>query len=389
MADDIVATLQLKYNGAETLAGDPGTTAVNLRAAQGVVSVSVDMRMDSPDMFSIEFDMKDLEKDRLLDTFELGAEITVSMQMAEACATPLCIGEISYIEPCFDAEAGHRTTISGYHKLHRLTRGQRSKTWGDGLEASQVPTTAVKDVINNSKAHEGAKTDGMAAGQLAPTDVKLKYIPQLNMSDFEFLRAIGANLEFKADPDGAKDVKFTKADPASAPVKVLAKEALRTGGAKATGDFILTATFRMSTVQQYAAVEVRGWDPETKKNIVSKVTSSTYAFDGSKGHEETGKGLYKSGATGRKYIVVDQPIGSAQEAKALAQALFDQFSMDFLTGEAVVTGDPKLRPGETVQFDGFGKAYSGKYLITSATHTFRPEEGYRTAIAFARNVKAA
>jgi hypothetical protein len=75
------------------------------------------------------------------------------------------------------------------------------------------------------------------------------------------------------------------------------------------------------------------------------------------------------------------------EAQALAQSLFDQFSMDFLTGEVTMDGNPKAVPGKTIQFDGFGKAFSGKYLITAATHTYRTEEGYRTTIAFARNVK--
>ena len=96
-----------------------------------------------------------------------------------------------------------------------------------------------------------------------------------------------------------------------------------------------------------------------------------------------------SASTGRKYIVTDQAVSSKEEAKALAQALFDQFSMDYLTGEAVIKGNPKCIPGKTIEFTDFGKAFSGKYLIIAAQHTYRPEEGYRTTISFARNAKAA
>ena len=71
----------------------------------------------------------------------------------------------------------------------------------------------------------------------------------------------------------------------------------------------------------------------------------------------------------------------------MAQALFDQFSMDLLTGELTVQGNPKLLPGKTVELVGFGKAYTGVYLITAATHVYRPSEGYRTTISVSRNVK--
>jgi len=383
--DNHTPTLTVKLAGSTAIPTDNKGT-LETRGGQGILSISVYMRLDNPDMFSVEYDMMKLEGIQLLDSFKPGDLVEISMGLEEQKV--LCRGEISYIEPNFDIEAGYRTTISGYHKLHRLTRGQRSKTWGDGLEASQVPTTAVSDVINNSKAHEGGKTsDKMSAGKLAPTDLKLKYIPQLNMSDFEFLRAIGANLEFKAETGDEPDkVELIKADPSSQPVITLARERANADG---ENSLILHASFRLSTVQQYSAVEVRGWDPVTKKNIVQKVTSSSYVFDGTKGHEDTAKGLYGTASSGRKYVVVDQPIGSVEEAKSLAQSLFDQFSMDFLTGECVMKGNPVIIPGATIAFNGFGKAFDGKYLITAATHTFRPEEGYRTTASFARNSKGA
>ena len=241
-------------------------------------------------------------------------------------------------------------------------------------------------MIGQSQSQVGKQQDGLAASKVDASQVKLKYIPQLNMSDFEFLRAIGASLELKADPEGDTKVNFAKADPKGEPVMKIARDRAVAGDEE--GSLILHAAFRLSTVQQYAAVEVRGWDPEKKKNIVQKVTSSTYDFgEGSKGHAETGTALYKSASAGRKYVVMDQAVSTTEEAKALAQALFDQFSMDFLTGEVTLKGNPKLLPGKTIEFTDFGKNFSGKYLITSATHTYRPEEGYRTTVAFARNAK--
>ncbi len=383
MPDRHAPQLLIKIDGSYSLKTDTGET-FDLRNGTAILGAHVDLRLDNPDMFTVEFNMKKFAKFALLDAFKPGAEVSISMGLTDA-AVELCVGEIAYIEPSFDADLGFRTTISGYHKLHRLTRGQRSKTWGDGLQATQTPTTAVKQVIDDSKSQQGGASDSLSTGKLSSTTVKHDYIPQLNVSDFEFLRAIGASLEFKADPTGNKDVQFIKPDAKATPVSKLSWERPQPGDK--TGGLVLAVQLRLSTVQQYSAVEVRSWDFKTKKNIVGIVKSSTYAFTGEAGAEMAGKALYGSASSGRKYVVVDQPVNSKEEAQALAQALFDQFSMDLLTGELTVQGDPKLLPGKTVELVGFGKAYTGVYLITAATHTYRPSEGYRTTISVSRNVK--
>ena len=378
--DKNVADVSVKINGASSIDTDRGES-LETRGGKGILSVSVDLRLDSPDMFSVEYDMMALEKLNLIDAFKPGDEVEIAIGLDTQ--STLCVGEIAYIEPNFDVQLGYRTTISGYHKLHRLTRGHRSKTWGDGPEANQPPTQAAQDIINNSKAQKGGTSDGLSASDVGSASVKHDYIPQLNASDFEFLRATGSDLEYKADSDKQADVAFKQPDVGSEPIVTLVRD--RDGSSDGKGVFILSANFRLSTVNQYAKVEVRSWDFKTKKNIVGKAESSTYAFAGTPGFQATGKALYGSGSSGRTYVVVDQPVNSLEEANTIAQALFDQFSMDFISGEATIQGNPDVAPGKVVAFDGFGKQYSGKYLITSATHTYRPEEGYRTALAFTRN----
>ncbi len=347
------------------------------RGGNGLLSVQVDLRLDSPDMFSVEYDMMALEKLNLIDSFKPGAKVEIGLGLAEHGV--LCVGEIAYIEPSFDVEAGYRTTISGYHKLHRLTRGQRSRTWGDGLEAQTAPTDAVRQVIGDAKAQKGGSSDGMSADEIGSGSVKHHYIPQLNASDYEILQALGAELEYKADSEEFAKVKFKQPDPGQEAAIQVARE--RSGD----GQPLLNAAFRLSTVQQYTRVEVRSWDPWTKKNIVGVCESSKYTFGGTPGWTATNKALYNSGGTGRTYVVTDQPVNTQQEADTLAQSLFDQHSMDFVTGEVTIQGDPKAVPGATVEFSGFGKVFSGKYLITSATHSYRPEDGYRVTIGFSRN----
>ena len=380
MANDTRAPeLTVKIDGATSIGTDSGED-LETRGGRGLLSISVDLRLDSPDMFSIEYDMMQLAKLNLVDSFKPGSEVEVGMGLEDHAI--LCIGEISYIEPSFDVDLGYRTVISGYHKLHRLTRGQRSRTWGEGLDAETASTDAVRDVIGDSKAQKGGGSDSLSADEIGEGKVKHKYIPQLNASDYELLTALGTELEYKADPEESNKVKFTQPDAGQSPVITLARERQGQGG---DAKLMMSANFRMSTVQQYGRVEVRSWDPWTKMNIVGVAESSQYAFDGTKGWEATGKALYNSAGVGRTYVVTDQPVDSQEEADTLAQSIFDQFSMDFVTGEVVIQGDPAVVPGKTVEFTGFGDTFGGVYLITSATHTFRNEEGYRTVIGFARN----
>ena len=369
--------LTVKVDDSTSISTDDGDS-IETRAGDGIISIHVDLRMDSPDMFSVEYDMMKLEKLSLIDTFSPGQKVEIAMGLEEDAET-LCIGEICYIEPVFDAEAGFRTTISGYHKLHRLTRGQRSTTWGDGLTPEPAATTVAGDVIGKSGANVGSGDDSVTTGEMGEAKVKHLYVPQLNASDFDMLTAMGADLEYKADPESEGEIKFKAPDATSEAVVTVSRER------DSEGALLLTGSFRLSTVQQYAAVEVRSWDPVTKKNIVEEIKSSLYNFSGTTGFSQTGKALYASGGAGRKYVVVDQPVNSKDEAKTLAQALFDQFSMDFLSGEVTILGKPAAVPGACIEFTGFGTNYDGKYMITAATHTYRPEEGYRTTIGFTRN----
>jgi uncharacterized protein len=380
--DKHVPELTIKIDGSTSIKTDSSSN-LETRSGQGILAVTVDLRLDSPDMFSVQYDMMALEKLNLIDSFKPGAKVEIGLGLEESGV--LCVGEVSYIEPSFDVDTGYRTTISGYHKLHRLTRGQRSRTWGDGLEAQAAPTDTVRQVIADSKAQKGGNSDAMSADEIGSGDVKHHYIPQLNASDFEILQALGADLEYKADSDEADKVKFKAPDPAQEPVITLARERASAGE---TG-LMLNAGFRLSTVQQYARVEVRSWDPWTKKNIVGVAESSKYKFEGTTGAAATGKALYGSAANGRTYIVTDHPVNTQDEANRMAQALFDQFSMDFVTGEVTIQGNPKAIPGATLEFTGFGKVFSGIYMMTSATHSYSPEEGYRTTIGFARNAHGA
>ena len=97
----------------------------------------------------------------------------------------------------------------------------------------------------------------------------------------------------------------------------------------------------------------------------------------------------KPAASGAK-----KPVAVAQKTppkkgggdEAAAQALFDQYSMDFLTGDAEILGNSDVEPGHMVEFRGYGDIFDGKYLVTEVNHLFVAGViNYTTRVVVARN----
>jgi len=382
--DERTPQINVKIKGSTEIQGDAGS--IDTRGGVQILSVMIDLRMDTPDMFVVEYDMMDLEKIALLDKVEEGAEVEIQMGFEQP--TTVMMGEVSYIEPAFDSVTGNRISIVGYDKSHRLTRGQTSRTWppdgGKGNGANVTTSVIANKVINDAAANVGGKkSHGLTPGKVQASPTKYRYVAQYNVNDYQFLKQIGAEASQRQGTSAqtAGEVSFAKPTPAGNAVATLCRERLE--GTNPT--LVENVRIRLSTAKQYASVEVRSWDPDKKEIIVGKAQKPTLSFGGSAGHEATGKAFYNSASSGRKYVVLDQPVTSKDEADAVAQSVFDQLAMDFLTGEATFNGVPEVRPGAMVELKGYGTRYSGKYLVTAATHTFRPDEGYKTTIAFARN----
>jgi phage protein D len=195
-------------------------------------------------------------------------------------------------------------------------------------------------------------------------------------------------MDKKTDADTVQDdkkISFYKVDTKQQAVFYLCREKFEQGK-ESQSRLIKEARFSLSTVRQYKRVEVRGWDPKKKKNIVGFAEESDYDFGGTPGWKATGKALYGSDADGKVFTVVDHPVESKEEADAIAKAIFNQLSLDFITGEVDIEGEPEVVPGNIIELCQFGERFSGKYLITGLTHIVSPSgEGYRTRINFVSN----
>jgi phage protein D len=354
--------------------GQPGTGILR--------SVQVDQRIDCPDMFSFDVILVDENRQDVWKSFKEGAKVEISLGWKTPLTTVIK-GEVHYLEPVFRS-GGSFLTVGGYDVAHRLTRGTRSRTWGDGIEESGAFKSAVNDTISKagSQVQKGGTSDSLATDEVKEGKGQKKYVAQLNAPDYLFMKWLGYDADKKVDAASSADQKisFKDIDVTGNAVKTLVRE---TKDASETP--VMEARFTLSTVRQVARVEVRGWDPKNKKAIVGKADASDFSFGGTAGSKLTGVALYASDSEGKVLTIVDRPVEDQEEADAVAKAIFNQVSLEFLTAEVELKGEPTIGAGMVVEMKEFADRIDGKFVVMQATHRWNSTSGLTTHLKLARN----
>jgi uncharacterized protein involved in type VI secretion and phage assembly len=151
-------------------------------------------------------------------------------------------------------------------------------------------------------------------------------------------------------------------------------------GAKVTltwGDDLLSFYPRITLAEQVDEVLVKGWDVEKKAAIVGQAEKGALYPDIKKGKD--GASLAKPFGKGR-LVIVDQPVVSQAEANILATARLNERSGAFIDAEGTAFRRPDVKAGQMIILEALGKRLSGKYLVTSATHTYTAK-GFTTSFA--------
>lgn len=80
-------------------------------------------------------------------------------------------------------------------------------------------------------------------------------------------------------------------------------------------------------------------------------------------------------------VYIDASIQSQQDADARAASLYEQMSYRLGSFEATCIGIPDLSPGRFLDAKGMGAPADNSFYVTTVTHQFSSEEGYRTRLA--------
>ncbi|GAB4513374.1 MAG: phage late control D family protein [Haliangiales bacterium] len=315
-----------------------------------LVSFSIELDLGQPDMCMISIRN---ETHQYSGSVKLGDPVEIK---AGDDKTTIFSGKVAGVEPSFKANGENTVTVRAFNKLHQLVQGRKSQTFVDQSD-QQIAQKIAKD--------NGLKP-------VCGNDPKIthKHVYQHNQTDLEFLRVRAARIGFEVWVEGDElHFEQPKSDVDSG-IK------LRYGDAGTSKDegavFLKYFAPRMSSSGVVNKVTVRGWNPETKKEIIGEATAS---------NSKLGK-KNASAAAGSppETFSVDQPVFSVEEANAIAKAKLRESMMSFMTGEAECRGSPEIKPGIVVSIevnpDDANDRFNGKYLVTGASHRYsNPSRG--------------
>jgi phage protein D len=272
-------------------------------------------------------------------------------------------GQITSLKPSFPSGGQPTLGISGLNVLHQLRKKQESHSYQkltDNQIARQIQGRLGVEIM----------TEANAPGQKE----EYRYLFQDNQYDILFLmqraRAIGYDLTVIEDGNSAK----LQARPSK--LRFAPSENIkRTIYELKYGISLIEFQPTLATANQVNKVTVRGWDNEKKKPISVTVGRNELETKGvgKAGNQQAIEQSFDQ----REEVIVNRPVNSQQEAQTYARRRLEENAKELVTGSGAVVGLPDLRAGTVVYISGVGQRFSGRYFVTSTTHTIG-DGGYTT-----------
>lgn len=256
--------------------------------------------------------------------------------------------EIHTWEVDLAVEGPARLVIEGYDRLHRFTRGPKTRTYLNQTDA---------DIVRKVAQEHGLSADCDDPGVLHP------FVLQNNIPDFDFLLQRAAVVGYQVQVQGKK-LLFKKPSVTSGPVLQLA-----------WGESIGRIAHEINTFDQVARVEVHAWDPVNKKLLSGPAKTGDELSK--MGGKTVGSKLSKD-RFGQQDRFLMSAATSLKEVEALSKAEFNRRAGDFVQIEVRVDGNPKIRAGTIIEITKTGKRLDGPYYVVSADHIFYTDSGYAT-----------
>lgn len=343
------------YSGAQTLTPNIKILVqgqkLPAKADADLLAVQVFEDITAPSMFTLELISWDLRQEKFTwvddDRFKVGNEVEIQMGYESNLKTVI-FGEITGIEPEFCQNEIPHLIVRGHDLRHRLLRGSKTKSF-----------TKMKDSDIVSKI---ANARGLNP-QVKDSKVKHDYVLQHNQTDWEFLKSRAERIGYEVTIE-KKKLYFQ-------PPQNEGQKALTLKFKQNLSEF----RPRLSTMNQVKKVEVRGWLPDDKKEILSKAATGK---EGSKmGGKTTGPKAVK--AFGESITtIVTQPVATKAEADQIALGQFKDMAIDYITAEGTCPGIPTLRIAKVIEVEAVGKRFSGSYYVTETEHHYSQKFGYTT-----------
>jgi phage protein D len=257
---------------------------------------------------------------------------------------------ITEITTSFPDGGSPELSIAGYDHGFPLTIGKNTRTWSKARDSEA--------------AHEIASFNNLAEA-IETTQEKHAQIEQNQESDWEFLKKLAERNHFELYVDEHRKLHFGKPnDKATAVVRLV------------YGQGLLSFKPEANLAGQISQVEVYGWDPKTKKQIIGRAGAGEESGLSGKSAGQHLNAFVRDPSK-RPTLRLRQPVFTQAEANQRAKAALNERAKHFLTGEGEAIGLPELRPDRNVELANLGDPFSKTYYIQQATHKI-DSSGFRS-----------
>ena len=248
------------------------------------------------------------------------------------------------------ATALRATTYSAAVKevLDRTGEGRLQQM--GGITSSEISNTP------DAGGTAGVPGGAPAGGSSKSSPITMEMVSE---SDYEFVVRVAKRYNYEFFVDRGK-VLFR---PAKSDKSVLIKMGTRTG--------LRGFHIQYSITGVVGKIEARAMDPGKGEVITAKSSFNNTISTASKAKQLVGKGTK---------VYLDASITSKEEAEARVASLMEQMSYRLGSLEADCVGIPDLVPGRFIEVTGMGVPVDNQFYLTSVTHDFTSDGGYRTHI---------
>jgi len=262
--------------------------------------------------------------------------------------TTLFDGEITGIEPDYRQGTVADLVVRAYDRSHRLHRGAVTRTYTNMTDS---------DIASDIAGQMGLRADVEATG------TRHQHVYQHGQTNMEFLRERARRIGYDVYVEGSR-LCFKAGTGSGRTVNLEWGRNLR--------------SFRpvLTLCEQVSSVEVRGWDPGAKREIVGRATSGRAAP--STGQQSTGGSLAQSAFGSATELTISAGVADQAEADELAQAVLDDYDGAFIEAEGECFGQPDLMARMQASITSLGRRFDGTYRVTTARHVWSTGHDYLT-----------
>lgn len=302
--------------------------------------------------------------------FKIGSRVAVRIGYADKLFT-VATGIVSTMSPKFPDGASPTVSVSGVDGMLRLKENKPDATI-DKVYRNKADWEIATAVAQRNKLRIETTKEGPVHDRVV----------QKNQSDAEFLMERAKRVDFDCyilpDPKTGEEILyFIKPTDGrdTRPIRLFRlayQPGLTTGPTALPPGLVpnlIDFTPTLTISKQVSKLTVRGWDPRTKQPIAVEASAADLPAGQNSAGGESGPQAADTAAGGRQEIVVDAPITSEDEARALAVSLLRERAYEFITATGRVAGLPELRPGDNLEIFGLGTRFSGTYFVKRVEHT--------------------